>query len=201
MKVTSLRRSDWTTQEGESRTAWHVSLDGGPEVPCYDARAAQWQVGQDLPPGWEVRTSQAGKRYLAGPREQRRTSAAAAWRSTSAGFAAEQERMDRRTALMQAVALVAGTGAAIGEALRVAEEMYAWLRETAAQPSDRGGGEGTEVGAAVGGSGGETGGTAPAAAPADRLTHTPDDGHEHDYRPAPREGWLMCSLCGRAKRA
>lgn len=205
--VTSLRPSVWKTQEGQERTTWWVALEGlAGEVPCYDPRAGEaLTIGQPLPEGWEIRTSTRGKPYLAPPRAPRPGSGgggAAAWRNTREGHAAEQERMDRRTALMQAVALL-GPGTAISEALRAAEELYAWLRET----SGRGGGEGTEAGA----SGRSDGGAAePAPGGGEEARHpspppsyqaTPDDGHEHVWQPAPRRGWELCTSCGTARRA
>lgn len=205
--ITSIRPSVWKTDEGEERTTWWVALEGlAGEVPCYDPRAAEaLKVGQPLPDGWEVRTSKQGKPYLAPSRAARSAGGgggAAAWRNTREGHEAEQERMDRRTALMQAVALV-GPGTAIGEALRAAGQLYAWLRET----SGRGGGEGTEAGA----SGRSEGGAAEPApgggegarhpSPSPSYEAKPDDGHEHAWQPAPRQGWELCTLCGTARRA
>ncbi len=131
MRVTSIRPQRWE-RDGQSVTTWWVALEGrDAELPCYDARAASdLQVGAALPVGWTVRTSQRGKEYLAPPPAQgdggRRT---AAWRQSREALAAEQERMDRRTALMQAVAALGIEGGA-GEVLRTAEQFYAWLRET-----------------------------------------------------------------------
>jgi hypothetical protein len=50
--------------------------------------------------------------------------APAAWRNTETGAKYEQERMDRRTALMQAVA---GKPDSV---LGLAETFYQWLRES-----------------------------------------------------------------------
>jgi hypothetical protein len=50
--------------------------------------------------------------------------APAAWRNTEAGAKYEQERMDRRTALMQAVAIGSGI------TTELAEKFYQWLRES-----------------------------------------------------------------------
>jgi hypothetical protein len=48
----------------------------------------------------------------------------AAWRNTEPGAKYEQERMDRRTALMQAVAVGSGI------TTELAEKFYQWLRES-----------------------------------------------------------------------
>jgi hypothetical protein len=60
---------------------------------------------------------------------------AAAFRNTAEGHASEQERMDRRTALMQATAIfqtTMQTGAKTdGSVQNIADGMYAWLRLTA----------------------------------------------------------------------
>ena len=62
-----------------------------------------------------------------------------AHRNTAEGQAYEQERMDRRTSVMQAVALlVADSGAGIDDVTMTADIFYAWLRKTSA--SDNKGG-------------------------------------------------------------
>jgi hypothetical protein len=60
---------------------------------------------------------------------------AAAYRNTAEGHAAEQERMDRRTALMQATAIFQTTmqtsAKTDGSVQNIADGMYEWLRKTA----------------------------------------------------------------------
>ncbi|HWP38365.1 MAG TPA: hypothetical protein VNL18_12510 [Gemmatimonadales bacterium] len=128
MKVGGVRRDDWTTPEGERKTRYWVYLEGEGEVPCYDPRAAEFQPGAELPEGWEIRTSQNGKRYLGPPKKGRDgKSWTPAWSNTQEGQAYEQERMDRRTALMQAVAY--SSGGSLEELLSIADVFYSWLRQ------------------------------------------------------------------------
>lgn len=86
------------------------------------------KVGEDVPEGWERKDSDKGPRLLPpGPKGQGGQSA---YRNTKEGSTAEQERMDRRTALMQAVALDSGGVAQHWTWVDAADQMYAWLRKT-----------------------------------------------------------------------
>ena len=127
--VEATRASNWKADGVEQRTTYWVTLVsdvGQREVPCYDARGAELKTDADLPPGWEVKTSKAGKLYLAAPRPtggggggQRQ----AAWANTEEGERFVQERMDRRTALMQAVTVGSGI------TTELADKFYSWLRK------------------------------------------------------------------------
>jgi hypothetical protein len=136
----------WTNDKGEQVVVYRVTLvneTGQREVPCYSPLGKDLKEDTPLPEGWEVKTSKAGKPYLAAPRVSgggRSVGAApAAWRNTEAGAKYEQERMDRRTALMQAVALHGSpaTDHAPG-VLNDADEFYAWLRQSVSAPREAG---------------------------------------------------------------
>jgi hypothetical protein len=130
--VERIKVEKWTNRDGEDVTSYRVTLvneTGQREVPCYSPLGKDLKEDAPLPEGWEVKTSKAGKPYLAAPRASRPPSPGlgpfgASWRNTEAGAKYEQERMDRRTALMQAVAIGSGI------TTELAEKFYQWLRES-----------------------------------------------------------------------
>jgi hypothetical protein len=136
--VEAVKESQWMKDGVEATTYWVTLVDGvgQREVPCYDPRGKDLKEDAPLPEGWEVKTSKAGKPYLAAPRQSSGggrggpSSAPAAWRNTEAGAKYEQERMDRRTALMQAVTLHAELGNGWNGVETTASMMFAWLRES-----------------------------------------------------------------------
>jgi hypothetical protein len=134
--VEKVGSSQWMKDGVETTTYWVTLVDGvgQREIPCYDPRGKDLKEDSPLPEGWEVKTSKAGKPYLAAPRNApgggRRDSLAAAWRNTEAGAKYEQERMDRRTALMQAVTLHGELGNGWNGVETTASMMFAWLRES-----------------------------------------------------------------------
>lgn len=111
-----------------------------------------------------------------------------------------QERMDRRTALMQAVALAVAEQE--GPWNQVADEMYDWLRKTAGG-SVHGEGAGspatTSTPVAGGTPAGEKPGTDRDTSIAQPLT-SDGGGHIHQWHPSPNpqmaaKGWVVCD-CG-----
>ncbi len=135
-----------------------------------------------------------------------------------------QERMDRRTALMQAVQF----GESGPNLWRLADDMYAWLRASDGEPKE-------PISRPVGAGGGtiadpipakpEGDKPAPASPPSERpeakdgqargegAAVTPVEGggttdggvvlppiHVHTWVEAPRLGWSLCSECGTAKK-
>jgi hypothetical protein len=98
---------------------------------CGGRQADELKIGEALPPDWKIEPGQYGP-VLRYPQPAggggKGGGFAAAWRNTEPGFRYEQSRMDRRTALMQAVQ---ASGAAAPETaiLGVAEKMYEWLRK------------------------------------------------------------------------
>jgi len=131
--VERIKVEKWTNRDGEDVTSYRVTLvneTGQREVPCYSPLGKDLKEDAPLPEGWEVKTSKAGKLYLATPRltsgggRSGATGLSTAWRNTEAGAKYEQERMDRRTALMQAVAIGSGI------TTELAEKFYQWLRES-----------------------------------------------------------------------
>jgi hypothetical protein len=140
--VERVKASTWTSDDGPKTTYWVtlVNETGQREVPCYDPRGKDLKEDAPLPEGWEVKTSKAGRPYLAAPRltsggggHRGAGPQTTAWRNTEAGAKYEQERMDRRTALMQAVAEFAVPSVhprPDSHVLKSAEEFYQWLRES-----------------------------------------------------------------------
>ena len=129
--VERIKVEKWTNRDGKDVISYRVTLvneTGQRDVPCYSLLGKDLKEDAPLPDGWEVKISKAGKPYLAAPRVSgggRSVGAApAAWRNTEAGAKYEQERMDRRTALMQAVAIGSGI------TTELAEKFYQWLRES-----------------------------------------------------------------------
>jgi hypothetical protein len=148
--VERIKVEKWTNRDGEDVTSYRVTLVneiGQREVNCYDPRGKDLKEDTPLPEGWEVKTSKAGKPYLAAPRNSapgggRSNPLQTAWRNTEAGAKYEQERMDRRTALMQAVTAHPSEETPDApvynpEILGTADMFYAWLRQTV----DGGGGQ------------------------------------------------------------
>jgi hypothetical protein len=130
--VLGVKESTWK-KDGQDVTSWWVTLDDRTDdVPCYDEQAKTLKEHEPLPDGWEVKTSKAGKDYLAPPRAARGGGGggfAAAFRNTKEGQAVEQDMMNRRTALMQAVTLWTNEH---GEEtlIDVAQLLYVWLTDT-----------------------------------------------------------------------
>jgi hypothetical protein len=151
--VERIKVEKWTNRDGEDVTSYRVTLvneTGQREVPCYSPLGKDLKEDAPLPEGWEVKTSKAGKPYLAAPRltsggggggqtgSRFSSGAPAAWRNTEAGAKYEQERMDRRTALMQAIAASeARENPRLSDLAAVADHFYTWLRQTV----DGGGGQ------------------------------------------------------------
>lgn len=126
-------------KDGEMVTTYYVTLvdaTGEREVPSYSPLGKDLKEDAPLPDGWEVKTSQKGKLYLAAPKaaggggKKDFTPRPAAWANTEEGEKYVQERMDRRTALMQAIALGPGdVEYRTSEIIALAEYWYAWLRK------------------------------------------------------------------------
>lgn len=130
--VLEVAESKWV-KDGKDMTTWYVTLDDRTEnVPCYDERAKSFVSGAPLPEGFEITKSKAGKDYLKAPGQAGGSRGgggyAQAWRNSEAGERFNQERMNRRTALMQAVAAVENI-IDMRELLVVAGDLYAWLEQ------------------------------------------------------------------------
>lgn len=236
--ITAIRPSEWERDGEKVITYWITLDDRQKEVPCYDTAAQDFTVGQPLPEGWEVKTSQKGKEYLAPPRKAGRgPGGAVAWRNTREGAefeqanrirwqVYEQERMDRRTALMQAVAASPPGSESITSQ---AEFFYTWLRETsgavvrpasdvapapssarspvpgagATPPSVEPEPSGQDGGSAAGAPGGENGPEAEgedARATAASGGTTTTEKCIHEWTEAPRAGFELCRLCRNARK-
>jgi hypothetical protein len=96
------------------------------------AKAAEL-VGKELPDGWTLRDGPKGKQLL--PPKAKGEGPRAAWANTEEGEKYVQERMDRRTALMQAVVQWGGTASSYSSeaTIDLAEHMYAWLRKSVSE--------------------------------------------------------------------
>jgi hypothetical protein len=157
--VESVKESQWMKDGVEATTYWVTLVDGvgQREVPCYDPRGKDLKEDAPLPEGWEVKTSKAGKLYLAAPK----ATGSGGFRSsggskkdyiprhgdTVEGFRENDERVDRRKALELAVQIFNGPTGSVNFTLEeTANYWYAWLRESvgAARPEN-----GTQVGTAL----------------------------------------------------
>ena len=134
-KVLSLKQDDFKGSDGNMVTCWKVELDDKTNpVPCYSGEAANLKIGEPLPDGWEVKVSKAGKDYLAVPKASKGGFGASSWYNSEAGVRFTQERMDRRTALMQAVELSKREGMQSTvmtwpeSVAAVSDAFYEWLR-------------------------------------------------------------------------
>lgn len=131
MSATVIRVNPW---EKDGKTRYFVDLMQGSdkvESVSFSEKAADLEIGKPLPEGWELKPpkQEGWKPMLKAPKAQRGGGfggGAAAWRNTKEGAHAEQERMDRRTALMQAVAITVEPN----QVLKKADEFYSWLRST-----------------------------------------------------------------------
>lgn len=117
----------------------YIRFDDGTEAWCPDTEKAKALViGQPLPNEWRVDEGDYGPRAF--PPSDRKGTPQAAFRNTKEGFLLEQqgyyrkdERMDRRTALMQAVqwhTAAAMEDVTLGDTLDIARKMYEFLRAT-----------------------------------------------------------------------
>lgn len=225
-KVLSLKQDDFKGSDGTMVTCWKVELDDKTNpIPCYSGEASKLVVGQPLPEGWSVEKSSKGKDYLKVPKKGGGFGGQSSWYNSEAGVKFTQERMDRRTALMQAVACLGSQEFAGGTFIQVMDSMYLWLRETSGAmpvaPVPVGGG-GHAVGLSredtppptstpeVSGTEpvGEAGGSTPVAEGGEAATTNGVEGavslpkaHVHEWKDAPRDGWMMCAECGKAELA
>ncbi len=137
-------------KDGQNITTYWITLDDRTDdVPSYDERAKDLKSHEPLPDGWEVATSAKGKPYLKAPKQGggKGGGFAQSWYNSEAGVRFTQERMDRRTALMQAVECY-GISKSLDDIETRATDFYAWLRASdsaapAASPSIGTGGRGT----------------------------------------------------------
>jgi hypothetical protein len=127
---------------------WRRVITDTEEFICFSGKAADaLTIGQPLPLGTEYEEPkfEGAKRAIKLPRDK--NASQAAFRNTKEGLLYEQERMDRRTALMQAVAALAtpeiGEKVSTAALLVLADNMYGWLREPSAVAG--GAGETTSV--------------------------------------------------------
>jgi hypothetical protein len=166
----------WVEKKGDKAAILVMSDDTRVWTP--DKALADTLVGKSIPEDWTTKQGEYGPQAFP-PRPQKGGGGfAAAYRNTEAGFAKEQQRMDARTAVMQATV----EGVFIKD---TADEIYQWLR--------------TSSGVAVATVPDEVEGVGSLGegAPA------PETIHIHDWKPAPREGWLVCKdpTCLKAEMA
>jgi hypothetical protein len=121
--------------EAKGDKAAILVMDDGSRIWTPEKEKADPLVGKPIPSDWTRKEGDYGPQAFP-PRVQKfgGGGGAAAFRNTKEGQAIEQERMDRRTALMQAVALVNAEPEEVREEWKpVAEEFYEWLRETSGE--------------------------------------------------------------------
>jgi hypothetical protein len=190
----------WVEKKGD--TAGIMVMSDETRIWTPDKAKADELVGKPIPDDWTQKDGQYGPQAFP-PRAARGGGGggfAAAFRNSKEGQFYEQERMDRRTALMQAVEFAAKDHEDI---YSLADGFYNWLRQTSgvavatvsdngeataprlqtsqaqASPSSSEGGLGVD--------GEDTPGSSSAV-------------HIHEWTPAPREGWALC-ICGLAEKA
>ncbi len=147
-KVLSLKEDSFDGSDGTRVVCWKVELDDKTNpVPCYSAEAAKLKVGEPLPDGWSVQVSKKGKDYLSVPKASKGGGFAQSWYNSEAGVRFTQERMDRRTALMQAVEHHSAVETMT--ALELADSMYEWLRQSGSASSDASPSTGAASGAPI----------------------------------------------------
>ena len=211
--ITKLRESQWTKDDGTEVTTWYVSMDGA-EVPCYSAEAKGLHLDAPLPDGWEVKTSQKGKKYLAPPKQGRSGGfgGQSSWYNSETGVRFTQERMDRRTALMQAV-VWRGTGGLPPNVLHAADAFYDWLTKTrsvptlpapsapVSSPSQAAPSiEGTGT-PSTGTAGGVGGGTAEGGSADREAAAGSPSAHRHEWAPMEKNMYReMCPGCGLTRK-
>lgn len=131
--VTGVRESVWQ-KDGQDVTTYYVSIEGCPDVPCYDAKAKELETGKPLPDGWQVTTSKAGKEYLKPPGQQRggRGPYVPKWTDTEVGAKWADARIDRRRALELAVEMQKEQGS-VG-VVDLAATFYEFLKSQTVEP-------------------------------------------------------------------
>jgi len=138
VKVVSVANRSFDGKDGKVLGASLTFEDNGQQKeligygPALSAVFA-WKPGEEH----EIETFETaeGKSRFRLPREpgQRRGGFEAAFRNTKEGQEYEQKRMDRRTALMQAVAYQ-GTAGSIPDVIKAADEFDAWLCGNRGEP-------------------------------------------------------------------
>ena len=194
-------------------------LEDGVEVWTPDREKARELLGKPIPSDWTMREGDYGPQALP-PREKKGGGGATAWRNTKEGFEAEQngrlrwqqveeERRDRRTALMQAVTAYGQETAT--QILARADDFYAWLRksDTTAGRGVSDGGVGVTgasdpsassevraLGKGLASDGSEPGGGSlrgDSPSPGKGYPNAVNDGHNHEFNTP--DG--RCHLCGK----
>lgn len=117
----------------------YIKFDDGTEAWCPSFEAAsKLKIGEPIPDDWTQDVGDFGPRAMPPRPSKGKGAMPAAFRNTKEGFLLEQEgyarkdeRMDRRTALMQAVEHAAHFETASETyLLSLADDLYAWLRKT-----------------------------------------------------------------------
>src|SRR5512143_1696835 len=102
-----------------------ILLSDGTQVWTPEYEKAKPLTGKAIPQDWTIKQGEYGPQAF--PPRPKGGGMPPAYRNSKEGQAYEQERMDRRTALMQAVAATDIPS----RILDLANDYYAWLRETA----------------------------------------------------------------------
>jgi len=193
----------WVTAKGDKAAVMKMSDDTLIWTP--DKTKADELIGKPIPEDWTQKQGEYGPQAFP-PREKKGGfgGAPAAFRNTKEGQAIEQDQMNRRTALMQAVQWGAQNNNIDWHG--PADAMYAWLSGdgvvTPSPSSDKG-----EAPASPStpppsqdGHGGDPAEGGVDAYRGEGATTSPDAAHVHEWVPAPREGWVLC-ICGKAEKA
>jgi hypothetical protein len=194
---------DVRSVEAKGDKAAILVMDDGSRIWTPEKDKADALVGKPIPSDWTRKEGDYGPQAFP-PRVQKfgGGGGAAAFRNTKEGQAIEQDAMNRRTALMQAVEVDKNirvhTGTATGPVLKYADELYAWLSKT---PTNGGPQSGEKPAtdrahtAAVGGPTSEGVG----AVPGEEAVAAPsaDCVHPEAQRTTTSSGSIRCKLCGK----
>jgi hypothetical protein len=202
--ITRVRDSDWRKDDGTTVRVTTLRFEDGTEAPGYDLPSVP-EVGKPLPDGWEVATSKAGKPYVKVPKSRNPDKGGmSAYRNTKEGQAFEQQQMNRRTALMQAVAYCEAVYARNDsiELWGLSNTMYEWLQSSpvlgraAAAPTAPSAGD-TPVGTGADDEGGSGGSGADVVR---KAASSPNPGPSspdciHPNRTTTASGKVRCVVC------
>lgn len=177
--------------EPKGEKAALLVMDSGERVWTPDRAKAQDLVGRPIPEAWTQKQGEYGPQAFP-PREGKPAGGKPAWANTEEGEKYVQERMDRRTALMQAVLVYQGSGDSL-DVLNLAPKLYAWLRDVspAPAPATSSANSGVCPGDTPLDGGGESIGEAPPSPP---IKHTVEEWSSEIEKHFPMPN---CPICGK----
>jgi hypothetical protein len=174
-----------TAVEPKGDKAALLVMENNVRVWTPDIEKAKPLIGKPIPGDWTQREGDYGPQAL--PPKDKKGAPAPAYRNTKEGQAYEQRMMNRRTALMQAVAM------SPGDALFLADTFYEWLQSS--EGPDKPVVEGEDTAALA------SGPSVDPPVPSSSVEASPGgDGasfHEHQWVPSPKlSKYDICVVSG-----